>query len=106
MSFLLSIIVAFAIGFTGQSATVTEAPAPASQVQQITQHDPILAMDAAATLADHASQDYIDEKGNKFVPTYVGSDESSDSMFGEFTFESIDFPGTFHHYTYERLLNT
>ena len=100
MSFLLSIFVAFAIGFTG-SNVAPEAPVQPQQVQQIVEADPILALDADATLDDYsATREFSDDKGNHYVAQYVGSDVSSDNMFGEFTYESIDFPGTFHHYTY------
>ncbi len=100
MSVLMSLIFAFAIGFTGAN-TATEAPVQAAQVQQIVQHDPILAMDADVTLDDYsATREFSDEKGNHYVANYVGSDVSSDNMYGEFTYESIDFPGTYHHYTY------
>lgn len=104
MSFLTTILVAFAIGFTGTAQQAPEAPVQPATVQQVVQHDPILAMDADVTLDDcGATKEFTDEHGNHYVANYVGTDVSSDSMFGEFTLESIDFPGNFHHYTYEVL---
>jgi hypothetical protein len=103
MSLLTTVIFSFIIGFTG-SMQATEAPVQAQQVQQVVQHDPILEQDAATTLDDYAApKEFTDEKGNHYVANYVGSDVSSDNMYGEFTYESIDFPGTFHHYTYSPL---
>lgn len=99
MSVILSLIFAFAVGFTG-AETAPTAPAPAQQVQQVVQQDPILAMDAQATLEDNKLTAGFTDKGIDYVVQYIESDESSDSLFGEFTLESIDFPGTFHHYTY------
>jgi hypothetical protein len=66
------------------------------------EHDPILEADAEATLNDvkGIQKTFTDKDGNYYVASYVDTDESSDSMFSEFTLESIDFPGTFHHFTY------
>jgi hypothetical protein len=103
MSIIMSLVFALAIGFTGSASQVTEAPVQAAQVQQIVQHDPILEMDAATTLSDYGVNDFNDDKGNHYTAQYIGTDESSDSMYGEFTYESIDFPGAFHHYKYSIL---
>lgn len=103
MSFLVSILVAIAIGFAGTATTAPEQPITPTQSVQIEQVDPILAMDAETTLSDYRVNDFNDEKGNHYTAQYIGSDESSDSLFGEFTYESIDFPGTYHHYTYSIL---
>ena len=108
MSFLATILVAFAIGFTGHSTTAPEqpvtAPVTAQQVQQVQQVDPVLLADAMATLEDYDSPlTWQDDKGRDYTATYVESDGSSDSKYGEFTLESIDFPGTFHHYVYDQL---
>lgn len=103
MSILMSLVFAFAIGFTGANAA-PETPVQPAQVQQVVQHDPILAMDADTTLDDYNTvKAFTDELGNHYVAQYIGTDESSDSMFGEFAYESIDFPGNFHHYTYSPL---
>jgi hypothetical protein len=107
MSLLATVIFAFMIGFTGSAQEATEAPVQASQVQQIVEHDPILEMDAEVTLDDYnVKKEFSDERGNDYIYQYVGSDGSSDSMYGEFTYESIDFPGTFHHYVYSPLSHT
>ena len=105
MSILAAIALAFAIAL-GSPATAPEAPVQAAPVQQVVEHDPILEADAEATLDDYAAtKTFTDEDGNKYVASYVGTDESSDSMYGEFTLESIDFPGNFHHFTYDILRN-
>lgn len=106
MSFLISLLVAFAIGFTGHATPAEQpvkAPVTAQQVIEAPKVDPILAMDAEATLDDHGVERIVTVKGFKMIATYVESDVSSDSLPGEFTFESIDFPGTFHHYRFDSL---
>lgn len=103
MSLIVAVFAALAIAFSAAPAA-TEAPVQVQQVQQVVQHDPILAMDADVTLDDYnATREFSDEKGNHYIAQYGGSDVSSDNMFGEFTYESIDFPGTYHHYTYSIL---
>lgn len=104
MSFLFSIIVAFAIGFSSAPANAPEQPVTAPVSSQIVEADPLLELDAETTLDDvNATKEFTDEKGNHYVATYVATDVSSDSMYGEFTYESIDFPGNFHHYKYSVL---
>lgn len=104
MSFLATILVAFAIGFTGHSTTAPEQPTTAPVVQQIVEQDPVLVTDAMATLDDNESpRTWQDDKGRNYIATYIESDGSSDSKWNEFTLESIDFPGTFHHYKYDLL---
>lgn len=105
MSFFLSLAVAFAIGFSSAPATAPEQPVTAPvAVQQVAEVDPILAMDAAVTLEESTvTKAFTDERGLYYMASYVESDGSSDSKFGEFTIESLDFPGTFHHYTYQNL---
>lgn len=107
MSFLISLLVSFAIGFTGH-ATPAEQPVTAPvAVQQVVEADPVLKMDAAATLDDTGAQKtFNDERGNHFELSYIDSDESSDSMYGEYTAESIDLPGVFHHYKYLQVFNS
>lgn len=103
MSILVSLVIAFALGFTGASAPEQPVTAPVA-VQQVAEVDPILAMDAAVTLEESsATKAFTDERGLYYMASYVESDESSDSKLGEFTIESLDFPGTFHHYTYQNL---
>lgn len=102
MSILAAIALAFAIAL-GSPATAPETPVQAAPVQQVQEHDPILEADAMATLDDYAADKGFIEDGNEFVVTYVETDDSSDSLYGEFTLESIDFPGKFHHYTYSVL---
>lgn len=102
MSILATIALAIAIAFTG-TAPAPEAPVQAAPVQQVVEHDPILAADAMETLDDYAATKGFTDNGNEFVVTYVGTDVSSDSLYGEFTLESIDFPGNFHHFKYDVL---
>lgn len=108
MSFLFSLIVAFAVGFSSAPMNGPEQPTTAPvTVQQVSEVDPILSMDAVATLEDHAliTQEFTNERGHHYVATYVESSPSSDSKYGEFTLESLDFPGTFHHYAYMQHMN-
>lgn len=103
MSVIFSLIIAFAIGFSSAPMNATEQPVTASAtVQQVESVDPILAQDAAATLEDHGIAATFDADGNTFAAVYVESSPSSDSMFNEFTLESTDFPGTFHHFVYQQ----
>jgi hypothetical protein len=105
-TFFVSCIMAFFIGFTGTGQQAPEAPVQPAAAQQVVEQDPILVKDAAATLADYKTTGFTDKDGDKFVPIYVGTDDSSDNMFGEFTLESIDFPGKFHHFTYGLIKTT
>lgn len=104
-TFFISCIMAFFIGFTGTAQQAPEAPVQPVQVQQVQvqEHDPVLVADAEATLDDHKAAKEFAKDGEHFIASYVGTDDSSDSKFGEFTYESIDFPGKFHHYTYHVL---
>lgn len=102
MSLLAAIALALSIAFAG-TAPAPEAPVQPAPVQQVQEHDPILEADAAATLDDHKVAKEFADKGTHFIASYVGTDDSSDSKFGEFTYESIDFPGKFHHYVYHAL---
>lgn len=107
MSFIISLLVSFAIGFTGHAAPAEQPVTAPVAAQQIVEADPVLKMDAAATLDDNnAQKTFTDDKGNHYELTYMESDVSSDSLYGEMTFESIDFPGTYHHYRYLQSFNS
>lgn len=120
LSALMIALSAFLGGFTGSMEQAhTQAPEQATQaptqdytfdapsdwvcaVDSTTECSDVLALDAAQTLID-LNVTTAPEIADKMAITYIGTSDHMTTAHSvmEFSYESIDFPGTFHHYAYK-----